>query len=235
MKSDSNKKETLKVQEYNSLLYDDFFHALLKGDRAGCSVISDHLLARNFPVKNIYEDFFRNSLYHIGELWEIGKITVATEHLASAIIEDLLNNFYPWIISVKTSGRSVVMSCVENEYHQIGLKMASDIFEMHHWNVQFLGANTPVEDLMSFIREKKPEILALSMSLYFHLPFLENILKKVNSDFPGLPVIVGGQAFRYGGREIFSNYSNISYIPDLGHLETYIKEFSCKHGKKDTD
>ena len=54
---------------------------------------------RLVSIKIIYEKLFKISLYKIGELWEYNKISVATEHLASAIVESILNENYLQIIS----------------------------------------------------------------------------------------------------------------------------------------
>ncbi len=206
------------------LLYNEFFNALLTGDRLKCRKIALGLLENKFPVKNLYEDILKQSLYEIGDLWENGEISVATEHLASAIVENILNDVYAQIVSEKHINKSVVVTCVENEFHQIGVKMVADIFEMNYWKVHFLGANIPVKDLIDFIEKKQPNLLAVSMSLYFHLPLLENILKRVNAEFPHLTILIGGQGMRHGGLDVLARYSNTIYVSDLTYLENFIRK-----------
>lgn len=53
------------------------------------------------PVQYLYENIIKKSLYEVGELWESNKITVATEHLASAIVEAILNELYFTIVGGK--------------------------------------------------------------------------------------------------------------------------------------
>lgn len=158
-------------------------------------------------------------------MWEYNKISVATEHLASAIVEAILNQLYFDIISNKKNGKTVIAACVENEFHQIGIKMISDIFEMNGWNALFLGSNTPVFELISFIKLKNPNLLAISLSLYFNIPSLEKMIQKVQIEFPNLPILVGGQAFHHGGNEIILKYNNVVFQPDLNSTEIYINNF----------
>lgn len=47
------------------------------------------------------------ALYELGRLWEQNKISVATEHLATAITEEILNGFYTDIIPDKYNGKAV--------------------------------------------------------------------------------------------------------------------------------
>jgi methanogenic corrinoid protein MtbC1 len=94
---------------------------------------------------------------------------------------------------------------------------------MSGWNVKFLGANTPTQDLISFAKTTKPDLLAISLSLYFNLPVLENMLLLINKELPNLNILIGGQAFRHGGQEILSKYQNTTYLADLHRTEAFIK------------
>lgn len=209
--------------QYNSN-YDNFLSALLAGDRNLCSKIIHNELNNNVPVIELYEHLLKPSLYKIGELWEYNKISVATEHLASAIIEAILNEIYSVIKSNRNIQKSVVLTCVEDELHQVGIRMAGDIFELYGWNTFFLGANTPINELIKFLKEKNPDIVALSISLYFHIPVLEIMIQKIRSEFPDLLIFTGGQAFRHGGKEIVSKYKNVIYFPDLFSLGRILKK-----------
>ena len=148
---------------------------------------------------------------------------MATEHLASAIVEAILNELYFKVISKKKINKTVIVACVEKEFHQIGIKMVSDVFEMNGWNTHFLGANTPTTELISFAKTIKPDILAVSLSLYFHLPILENMIQMIRKDFPDLLILVGGQAFRNGGQDVLLKYNNVIYQPDLNSTDLFIK------------
>ncbi|MBE2187839.1 MAG: cobalamin B12-binding domain-containing protein, partial [Candidatus Kapabacteria bacterium] len=204
--------------------YTAFLDSLLRGDRAYCSQVIKNELKNNPPIFELYEQLIRKSLYEIGELWENNEISTATEHLASAIIEAILNEIYPEVISSEKKDKSVVLTCVENERHQIGIKMVNDVFELNGWKTYFLGTNTPVESLIRFTKEIQPTLLAISVSLYFHLPDLERLILRLNSEFPELIICVGGQAFRHGGDKIISAYTNVVYLPDLNSLNQYLKK-----------
>jgi methanogenic corrinoid protein MtbC1 len=201
----------------------EFLKSLLSGDHRMCSELANKLLNNNVTVKELYENVITKALYDVGELWEFNKISVATEHLASAIVEAVLNELYFKIISKGKNNKTVIVSCVENEFHQIGIKMIADVFEMNGWNTLFLGANTPTQELINFAKITKPDIIAISLSIYFHLPVLENMIQMIRTEFPDLTILVGGQAFRYGGLNIFYKYDNVVYQPDLNSTDLFIK------------
>jgi methanogenic corrinoid protein MtbC1 len=212
-------KQTLTTTKHKA-----FLESLISGDRPSCSKYAHQYIEQNHSIQELYEEVLRTSLYDVGKLWEYNQISVATEHLAAAIVEAILNEFYLDIASGEKTNKRVVLSCVEEELHQIGIKMISDVFEMNGWYSYFLGANTPTRELMVYIKENKPDLLGISMSLYFHLPNLDDMLQRIREEFHTLPVLVGGQAFQSGGREILEQYDNVYYKSDIKSTEAFIKK-----------
>jgi methanogenic corrinoid protein MtbC1 len=144
---------------------------------------------------------------------------VAVEHLATAITEHMLTVVRPQVFSGSTRDRTIIIACVADEYHQLGGRMIADFCELRGWRAPFLGANTPLADLLQLIEDRRPELLGLSLSVYFNLPSLLKAIDAVSSRFPNLPILVGGQAFRWGAKAALQPYPNASYIESLDELE----------------
>lgn len=197
--------------------------ALLAGDRQQCRAIFEGWLRSDPDLHQLYEQIIQRSLYEVGQLWEAGKVSVATEHLATAITESLLNLVYPRLFSQPRLGKSAVVTCTANEYHQIGGKMVADVFELNGWRGYFLGANTPPADLLNLVREKQPDVVTLSLTVYFNLESLLETARKVRAEFPAMPILVGGQAFRWGGRERVAEVPGVRCLTSLVDLEQWIK------------
>lgn len=206
--------------------YRRYFEHLIAGRRRPCLEQVAGLLDQGIDLKILYLDLFRKSLYEIGSLWETGKISVATEHMATAITEHLLTLAYPVLFNSEHIGRSAVVSCVANEFHQIGGKMVADIFEVSGWDSFFLGANTPIEQLIEMIQEKKPDVLALSLSVFFNMPQLIAAIEKVRNTDGNLPILIGGQAFQWGGRDMPSRYPNLHFLESLPQVESFLSHFA---------
>jgi len=205
-------------------IYNAYLQALLAGERAQCVELVNRLLERRIPLYDLYVNLFQRAMYQVGELWEFNRISVAVEHLATAITEGLLTLVYPLIFAAEHIGKKAVISCVASEYHQLGGKMAADFFELNGWDSYFLGANTPAEELLKLLQDKKPDLLGLSLSIYFNMDSLHRVLEQVRGSFPELPVLVGGQAFRWGGRDIAEKYPVVTYLPTLIDLESFIQK-----------
>ncbi len=204
-------------------LYCQYFTALLQGDMRRCSAIVTGLIKNNTDIATLYTELFQKALYQVGELWEVNRISVAVEHLATAITERMLASVYPTLLSgVEANGRKALISCSVNEYHQIGARMVADIMETKGWDVCFLGANTPADGMLQMIEERPPEILGLSISIYFNMASLHKMIEIVRASYPSLDIFVGGQGFRWGGTDIGKKFANIEYVASVTSLATII-------------
>jgi methanogenic corrinoid protein MtbC1 len=204
--------------------YNNYFNSLIKGAKQECVAILEELVKTNISIEDIYTQLFQRSLYQVGEYWELNKISVATEHMATAITENLMIRLQPKIFSTQRTGKKAVIACVANEYHQVGAKMVADIFEMNGWDGYFIGANTPLRELIRFLESKNPDLVGLSLSIFFNLPELKNTVAKIRERFPNMPIMVGGQAFRWGGTEITNEFSKIEYLYGVEDLRKFINQ-----------
>jgi len=211
--------ETIKLDP----IAQNFLENLLSGNRTKCSVIAHQYLEQNPSIKDLYETVFKVALYEVGRLWETNQVTVATEHMATAVTEGILNELFGQIVPQKKYSKKVVVACVENEKHQVGIKMVADVFEMKGWESFFLGTGIPTSELVKFIRETQPDILAISLSVYYNFANLLKMLAQLRNEFPVLQIIIGGQAFSRASEEALSRLGNVVLLSDLYLLEKYIE------------
>jgi methanogenic corrinoid protein MtbC1 len=200
-------------------VYQRYLAALLAGERAECTRIVQDLVAAGVGLKELYVQLFQRALYQVGELWEHQRISVAVEHLATAITERMLTLVQTQAFSGPPRDRTIIVACVADEYHQLGGRMIADFCELRGWRGYFLGANTPLPDLLKLIGKRRPNLLGLSLSIYFNLPALLQALDAVTGRYPDLPILVGGQAFSWGGLAAVQGYPNVSHIASLAELE----------------
>lgn len=195
---------------------------LLAGDRHGCRAVTEELLKNGVPVPTLYQELFQHALYRVGELWEQNKISVAREHIATAIVESLLSLTYPLICNADPAGKRVVVACTPTELHQLGARMVADILEMNGWDSRFLGTTTNATGLLHTLKEVHPHLLCLSLSTQMAFSDLLATIRQVRGQFPDLPIAVGGQAFRWGGIEQLDSFGNVHYVSSLTRLEELI-------------
>jgi len=178
-----------------------YLDALLVADRVTAMKIIDNQVKSGVAIRDIYLHIFQPVLRELGRLWQIQKISVGQEHYATAttqlIIARLYQNMMVESRKTKRRGKTVVAVCVSGELHEMGVRMVADFFEMDGWNTYFIGANTPEQSLISAVKERKADVVALSSTMSFHLPWVDKQIQALrrDPDTRHVKIIVGGYPF----------------------------------------
>jgi len=177
------------------MLARSYLQALLQGDRKKAGIIIGDAVQNGISIKDIYIQVFQRTQQELGRLWHINKITVAQEHYCTAATQMIMSQLYPFIFNGEIKERHIVIACVGGELHEIGARMVADIFEIEGWDSYFIGANTPLKDLLHTITEKKIDIVALSVTMTYHLPELREYIAEIRETSRGIKIMVGGYPF----------------------------------------
>jgi methanogenic corrinoid protein MtbC1 len=79
----------------------------------------------------------------------------------------------------------------------MGARVGADFLEMQGFGVMFLGADVPTDSLVSMIAKEKPDLVALSVTMSFHLDSLRRTVDRVRAALPQVPITVGGHALSW--------------------------------------
>jgi methanogenic corrinoid protein MtbC1 len=207
------------------IYYWDYFNSLIQGNKHRCREIVVSLLEAETDIKEIYTGLLQKSLYKIGKMWEEGKVSIAEEHLAAKITEHLVDFAMQQKDIASSTGKSIILTCVDKEFHDIGARMVSNIFEINGWQVYFLGANTPRNEVLSLIEIRKPDVLGISFSLYINFIRFIELVDAVYNKFPNQNILIGGQGLFNDNFNALEKYPSAKYIFSLKDLEKYITTF----------
>jgi methanogenic corrinoid protein MtbC1 len=156
-----------------------YLDTLLRGDRQSASKMILESVEQGMDIKDIYLNVFQSTQREIGLLWQTNQIGVAQEHYCTAATQMIISQLYPYIFASKRNGRHMVATCVGGELHEIGARMVADFFEMDGWDTYFLGANTPMEGILRAISERKADVLAISVTMTYHIEKVAELIAEV--------------------------------------------------------
>ena len=106
-------------------------------------------LGAGFDGLAVQAEVIGPALAHIGDEWELGRLDIADEHLATAIAERALAVVFDSMRGVSVHRRGqIVLAAVEGEHHVLGLRMLSDALSAAGFEAVYLGANVPEESLL---------------------------------------------------------------------------------------
>jgi len=180
----------------------EFEAALLRGDQRQALAILNRAMDGGHSLVDVEMRMIQPALYQIGEKWQANQISVAQEHMATAIVQmvmpmGLLRSPPPAQI-----GKSVLLACVEGNQHAVGLSMVSDAFSLAGWQVQYLGADVPTRALVAQVVQAKPDLVGLSVSFPQQLRVAKDIIHQLSEQMGSTKpaVMIGGLAVNRFGR-----------------------------------
>ena len=160
------------------------------------SIVEDALTLGLSPAA-VQSAVIAPAMVRIGELWQNNLLTVADEHLATAISERALLRLYLELAAarVQTDTRDrVVLAAVEGQHHVLGLRMVADVLEGAGFDVLNLGADVPVASLADFVALHEPAVVGLSFGIARDTGKLAESLAAIHAVQPGARIMLGGRA-----------------------------------------
>jgi methanogenic corrinoid protein MtbC1 len=175
----------------------EYLKAILTGSRKIALEIIMDAYRGGFTIPAIYMDVFQEALYEIGRLWETKQITVADEHMGTAITQYAMANLYQYLEIADERRGKAVMTGVQGELHQVGASMVADVLEADGWDVMFLGSNVPAQGVIQSIRKHGADLLGISSTMQFNIPQVVELVKAVRKEFGNsVRIMLGGSAFK---------------------------------------
>ncbi len=175
---------------------DAFVAALTRGDQRTAGSIFREVAHYGRTFLDAAVHLVQPAMYKIGQAWQDNHISVAEEHLATAIVHGLLAREFASAIPQRPNGRSIMLAGVEGNQHILGLRIVADAFELAGWDVRYLGPNTPTRSLVHLVRDKRPNLVGLSVSMPHHLRAARDVIACLRSEMSEArpAVLLGGLA-----------------------------------------
>lgn len=153
--------------------------------------VQDFLESHSY--EQLYSELLTPAMYRIGELWEQNEISVAEEHLATAICDFVLSATELRNKAGNGPKKAMVFG-PEGEEHYIGLKMVAALFREEGYEVRYMGPNLPLDSALELAREWQPDVVALSGALAHRLPALKTYAEAFAHTGSNPAVLIGGRA-----------------------------------------
>lgn len=162
--------------------YDAYLAAIRAGDRHRALDAIERPRHSGFDLRAIYLDVLQPALREVGRLWQENEMSVAEEHLATAITTSAMLRLSAEIDFSSSPRPTLIAACVGPERHEIGLRMLCDFLDIEGWDTIFLGSAVPRDDLVEMIHHRRPRVVALSTTLEPHIPALRETIAAIRAD-----------------------------------------------------
>jgi len=175
-------------------LRERFLTAQLAGDRReAVRLVVDDGLRQGAPVDALHDLVIRAAQRELGDRWERREITVAQEHMATAIAQLSLAALFERAPASPRIGKKVLIACVEGELHDVPARLVADVLELAGFEIRYLGASVPHAQLVGAALQEHPDAIGLSVTTSSNLSALRTAVARLR-EAGAAPVFVGGLA-----------------------------------------
>lgn len=190
-------QETQRLQRLRAIgaLREAYTEALLAGDEPSAERAIRDAIDAGISECTIYDAVMAPALRRVGEGWASGELSIADEHLATAISTRMvaLQRELSRVSGRRLSTR--IMLCgLERERHVVGLEMACSVLQHSGYEVLMLGADVPIETLARAVERHQPAIIGFSATMAATAKILPAAIYEARSADPRVGVIIGGAA-----------------------------------------
>ena len=212
-----------------SAIAQSYLAALLVPDREKARKIISDALASGKTVPDIYLRVFQPVLRETGRLWQIHKLSIAKEHFVTASVQLSITRLHYQVISSRKGelrGKTIVTACVGEELHDVGIRMVTDFFEIDGWNTYHIGANIPAQSLIEAVKDRNPEVLAISLTIPTYIPVVHYLIRSLRADpkTAKVKILVGGYVFNVVP-DLWKQIGADAYAADAGEAVVAANRF----------
>ncbi|MDG9674368.1 cobalamin-dependent protein [Micromonospora sp. DH14] len=189
--------------------YSGYLDHLADADEYAATDLAIGLLDAGVAAERVLLDLVAPAQAEVGERWARNEWSVAQEHAATHISEQVVAAVSAHVKPRPTGGR-VVVACMDGEWHALPPRLVAEVLRLRGWQVTFLGASVPAAHLVSYLHRYDAHAVALACALPMRLPYAHRMIEACRRS--DVPVVVGGRGFGADGR--WARRLGVAWAPD---------------------
>ena len=163
------------------------------------------------PVETVLVELLQPTMIEIGQRWHDGDLSIAVEHFATAYVQGRLRALFNLTSNIRNA-KSVVVACAPEDRHELGALTLAVFLRRAGFRVYYVGADTPVADLLEMTQRIKPDAVMVSASVpksiralheqKEHFAEMNTVLVFGGSAFQAQPNLAGHFKGRFLGNDV---------------------------------
>ena len=151
-----------------------------------------------FGLVKFYERLLAPVMYKVGELWEAGRLNVATEHVCSNAAYTLVKIINERVSRNPKANRKTlkILICTpEGEYHSLGCMVIESFLRSKGYYVSNIAPSVPSDSVIAFASKYNPDLIMISMTLADNIGAANKLINKIlEARISVSQILIGGIA-----------------------------------------
>ena len=196
-----------------------FFSSLTEGVLKDSIQLYESFVGQS-TIEKFYEKIMNPVMAKIGDMWSVGKLSIATEHVASNVAQSLVKIISDNHKKNKLDRGKIIITTPVGEDHCIACNVLESLLLSKGFTTFNISPSTPAESLIQFIKTVHPTAILISITLEDNIKSGQRLAKKIHDTYKKLPIFIGGQAFLNNNRSKFDailieNTKQLEQIPRI--------------------
>jgi DNA-binding transcriptional MerR regulator/methylmalonyl-CoA mutase cobalamin-binding subunit len=161
-------------------------------------------------------------LRRMGEEWKAGRLAVAQEHLATAIIQRVLEGMIHFLVAPH-GAPNLLVATLSGEQHKMGALLAATAAAAEGWRVTYLGPDLPAAEIATAAVAAAARVVGVSLVHVAERERMLTELRTVRTRLPAsVPLLAGGAGAVALATEL--DGSGIHVVGDLSELRAALRK-----------
>ena len=149
-----------------------------------------------FGLVRFYESLLAPVMYNVGELWQAGRLNVATEHICSNAAHTLVKIINERVSRNPKENRKspkILICTPEGEYHSLGCMVIESFLRSKGYSVSNIAPSVPSDSVIDFASKHDPDLIMISLTLPDNIGAANKLINKILESRLGVShILVGG-------------------------------------------
>ena len=138
-----------------------YMQPLLGGRRAECFDLIGDALNSGHDAEELAFDVVWPAVAQVERLFRDDRIGIAIDDMACRISRTVTDQLQVRLPRKGPNGKRILICCADDEREQIGGQMLADLFQSDGWDVYFIGAGVPDDELLRLVGQLRPQGLMI--------------------------------------------------------------------------
>ena len=202
--------------------YTKLVELLLDGDDEEIVVEIENLLNRGVPAAEILQNGLIPGMDIVGQEFEKEELFIPEILAAALAMKESVKKIKPLLSEEeKQATGKVLFATVEGDIHDIGKNLCIVMLEGAGFEVQDLGIDVALTEILEATKKEKPQVLCLSALLSATMPAMQKVVDQFKMEEIRTKVLIGGAPVT---QEFADKIGADAYADDASECVSVVKQ-----------
>lgn len=174
-----------------------YMQPLLAGRRAECFELVSDALQGDYLAEDVVYDVVWPAMTQLDRLFRDDRVNAAINNMAWRINRTVADQLQARLPRNLPNGRRALITCSDEPCEEIGAQMLADLLQSSGWEICFVGAGVPHDELLKLVGEVRPHVLMIYGTRPAEIPSVRQMVELIRDMgvCPTMNIVVSGGVF----------------------------------------